>query len=152
MIQQADKSIKNPPPQANGKLNLKRLNLIALYFFVALFSSLIAIFFFFSNPAYAFENPYQRMASCLVKYDQPPGIWQNSVKYSWGNAIYVGNNQNHYTILPNTVGYHHTINGRHVGQQTNATQIFDLVRNCSNDKQCSQRTLNALEWLERNCD
>ena len=83
------------------------------------------------------------------KRNFPVGKSKYSVKITSGqDAIYIGNDDNHFTILKDTDGFHHTVNQAGEGQQA-ATTIDDLITLCSQD--CTPEMMKALTWMRDRC-
>jgi len=100
------------------------------------------------------NQPYQDIWSCLytrLGWNVPNGQWRFDVQVSRdGNAIYIGNNNSHFTILKGVGGYHFSINGNNGGQQP-ANHIPDLLFACNKHEKCSTQIMDALHYLHNHC-
>ncbi|MCA9708200.1 MAG: hypothetical protein KDK70_20275 [Myxococcales bacterium] len=93
------------------------------------------------------KQPYYDMYMCLMKENwQDWGRWRYGVKAKPGEAIYIGTDQDHITILANTNGYHRTIDRQTGRQDTSITRVPELYF-ASNGQGFSAETTRALEWF-----
>ena len=95
------------------------------------------------------HEPFRTMYLCLMDKSFPVGKWHYSVKISSSqDAIYIGNDKFHYTVLSGVNGFHHTVNGVNRGQ-VDATTFTELIKKCRWD--CTAEMLAALNWFQNKC-
>jgi hypothetical protein len=99
------------------------------------------------------KEPFRTIYLTLMLNNFPSGKWSHGVKISrTGDAIYIGDDHNHCTVLSGTAGYHHTEYGHSAnGQHEAYTSLTDLLERVRYNREFYTNTiLDALEWLEKN--
>jgi len=98
----------------------------------------------------AIHQPFGALQNCLYRkgwhaWDR----WSYNVKAKQNEALYIGDNQNHFTITADRQGYHHTVGRSNNGQNWGVTTIAQLFQQCRWD--CTDKIKSALEWFNRSC-
>ena len=70
-------------------------------------------------------EPYSSIYMALMAFNHPDRVWRYNVKNN-GEAIYVGNDHCHVTILAGQDGFHLTENGFNYPHQGNITSIYGI--------------------------
>ncbi|MEM7153355.1 MAG: hypothetical protein AAF799_10975 [Myxococcota bacterium] len=93
------------------------------------------------------QQPYYDMYMCLMENDwQYWGQWKYNVKAKLNEAIYIGTNLDHITILAHTRGYHRTV-GRRTGRQVTAIMRVPELCYEVNRAGFSREITEALAWF-----
>ncbi|ABF90984.1 conserved hypothetical protein [Myxococcus xanthus DK 1622] len=87
------------------------------------------------------KEPFWTLYLTLTVHGHPPDIWYYNVKLR-NEAIYIGTNEHHITVLANHGGWHVTINQSHDGQVAGG---FDDLVNLRWD--VTPEIGRALEWI-----
>jgi len=99
------------------------------------------------------REPYRTLYSYLVAQNNwQQGVWRYDVKWT-GNALYIGTNDEHVTILQASTGFHHSFNeqGRHITRQQHEAATISMIVNHieSNPRSYWEpRILQAMKYLE----
>lgn len=99
------------------------------------------------------NEPFRTIYFTLMLHNFQTGKWSYGVKISnSGDAIYIGDDANHCTILKGTPGYHHTESGYSAnGQHDTYTTIREILDRVEYNPGFYTNTIrDALTWLERN--
>lgn len=99
------------------------------------------------------NEPFRTIYFTLMLHNFQTGKWSYGVKISSsGDAIYIGDDANHCTILKGTPGYHHTESGYSAnGQHDTYTTIREILERVEYNPGFYTNTIrDALTWLERN--
>lgn len=128
----------------------KRKNIQIICLFTSLTSLLVLTAPLKANSSE--RQPYTDIWNCLytkLGWNVPPGQWRFNVQHSGdGKAFYIGDNNNHYTVLNYDDGYHHTMGDWSSGQ-IYVYDIAGLSIDCNADKYCTDDILDALDYLDR---
>ncbi len=99
------------------------------------------------------KEPFRTLWWTLKQNRFPTGTWKYGVKLTNSeDAIYIGDDGNHCTVLFGTAGYHHTENGRSLnGQHEAYTTIESMLERAEyNPEFYSQTIIDALKWFKTN--
>ncbi|GLS24639.1 hypothetical protein [Marinibactrum halimedae] len=99
------------------------------------------------------NEPYKTLYMQLMKHNwQHWGRWKFGVKAIQGEAIYIGDDDAHLTILSKVNGYHKTINKITGPQDLTATTLDAIIRKCEvGDAFDITPTINnTLQWFKNN--
>jgi hypothetical protein len=98
------------------------------------------------------KEPFRTIYFTLKLNNFQTGKWTYGVKIArTEDAIYIGDDSNHLTVLSGTPGYHHTEYGNCAnGQHEDYTTIADMLERVRYNPGFYTNTIvDALEWLEK---
>lgn len=99
------------------------------------------------------KEPFRTIYFTLIFKGHQVGKWSYGVKISnTQDAIYIGDDFNHCTVLKGVDGYHHTEGGHSTnGQHEGYTTIAKMIERVEYNPAFYTRTIgDALTWLENN--
>jgi hypothetical protein len=106
-----------------------------------------------NNRGKMMNEPYRTLFMQLMKHNWPYwGRWRYGVKDKQNEAIYLGDDNAHLTILCNTNGYHKTINRVTGPQDLTATTLDVIIRKCTAGAafDITPTIKSALQWFKNN--
>ncbi|WNG40170.1 hypothetical protein F0U61_45690 [Archangium violaceum] len=101
------------------------------------------------------QEPFRKIYLTLQAHNHPTGEWRYNVKIAAsGDAIYIGDNSNHCTVLSYDSGFHHTeggssLNGQH-RSYTTIERMLERAEYYGNAPFYTDKIRNALRWLRDN--
>ena len=100
------------------------------------------------------KEPYATLWWSLMKANwQHWDKWKYGVKAKQGEAIYIGDDDAHVTVLAGTDGYHKTINRITGTHDQTVTTLDGLIEKCTKGSTAWDITptiLTALQWFKDN--
>ena len=101
------------------------------------------------------NEPYRTLWAWAGAANFPQRVWLYDVKWT-GSAFYIGDDDEHITILEDTDGFHHSFNerGRHVTRgQHDATDLDDICSHIRFNRRAyfnGRDIIRALEYIRDN--
>jgi hypothetical protein len=99
------------------------------------------------------KDPFRTVWWTLMQHGHVAGKWNWGVKLTENQeAVYIGDDANHITILKGTNGFHHTQNGvSSNGQHEGYTSIESILERVDyNPSHYNTQIRDALTWLKNN--
>ncbi len=100
------------------------------------------------------QEPYRTMWAWANATSFPTGRWLYDVKWT-GSAFYVGDDDDHVTVLQDVAGFHHSYNSHRRGhvtrEQHRAATIGDIsshIRFNSSTYPTRTKIIRALDYIE----
>jgi len=98
------------------------------------------------------KEPFRTIWFTLIQHNFPTGKWTYDVMISkTADAIYIGDDANHCTVLKGHAGYHHTEGGTTGDQHDAYTTLESMIERAEyNPTFYTQKIVTALTWLKNN--